>query len=107
MNKYTTNSKKADIDQQNAIFPFYLSRKQMHENFHETKTIQIGTIKISKQSKSGLFVRMYACFMIERGYLLTQLRWLDTVFQGQYLPSLSINYVAINKVLKKLPPQLF
>ena len=27
------------------------------------------------------------------------LRWLDTVFQGQYLPSLSINYVAINKVL--------
>ena len=24
------------------------------------------------------------------------LRWLDTVFQGQYLPSLSINYVAIS-----------
>ena len=23
------------------------------------------------------------------------LRWLDTVFQGQYLPSLRINYVAI------------
>ena len=35
------------------------------------------------------------------------LRWLDTVFQGQYLPSLSINYVAINKVLEKLPPQLY
>ena len=30
------------------------------------------------------------------------LRWLDTVFQGQYLPSLSINYVSINKVLKKI-----
>ena len=29
-------------------------------------------------------------------------RWLDTVFQGQYLPSLSINYVAINKVLEKI-----
>ena len=28
------------------------------------------------------------------------LRWLDTVFQGQYLPSFSINYVAINKVSK-------
>ena len=28
------------------------------------------------------------------------LRWLDTVFQGQYLPSVSINYVAINKVSK-------
>ena len=34
-------------------------------------------------------------------------RGLDTVFQGQYLPSLSINYVAINKVLEKLPPQLY
>ena len=30
------------------------------------------------------------------------IRWLDTVFQGQYLPSLSINYVAINKVLKNI-----
>ena len=37
----------------------------------------------------------------------TELRWLDTVFQGQYLPSLRINYVAINKVLEKLPPQLY
>ena len=36
-----------------------------------------------------------------------KLRWLDTVFQGQYLPSLSINYIAINKVLDKLPPQLY
>ena len=35
------------------------------------------------------------------------LRWLDTVFQGQHLLSLSINYVAINKVLKKLTPQLY
>ena len=31
------------------------------------------------------------------------LRWLDTVFQSQYLPSLSINYVAINKDCEKLP----
>ena len=31
-------------------------------------------------------------------------RWLDTVFQGQYLPGLSVNYVAINKHLKKLTP---
>ena len=35
------------------------------------------------------------------------LRWLDTVFQGQYLPSLSVNYVAINKDFKKLTPQLY
>ena len=35
------------------------------------------------------------------------LRWLDTVFQSQYLPNLSINYVAINNVLEKLPPHLY
>ena len=39
--------------------------------------------------------------------LFRVLRWLDTVFRGQYLPSLSINYVAINKDLEKLPPQLY
>ena len=37
----------------------------------------------------------------------TWLRRLDTVFQGQYLPSLSVNYVAINKDLEKLTPQLY
>ena len=36
-----------------------------------------------------------------------QLRWFDTVFQGQYLPSLSIKYVAMNKDLEKLLPQLY
>ena len=35
------------------------------------------------------------------------LRWLDGVFQGQCLQSLSINYVAINKDLEKLPRQLY
>ena len=38
---------------------------------------------------------------------MVALRWLDTVFQGQYLPSLSIKYVAINKDFEKLPPQLY
>ena len=46
----------------------------------------------------GLTVASKAC---------THLRWLDTVFQGQYLQSLSMNYVAINKVLEKLPPPLY
>ena len=34
-------------------------------------------------------------------------RWLYRVFRGQYLRSLSINYVAINKELEKLLPQLY
>lgn len=33
-------------------------------------------------------------------------RWLDTVFQVQYLKSLSINYKALKKDLQKLPLQL-
>ena len=39
---------------------------------------------------------------------MRDLRWLDTVIQGQYLLSLSINYVVINKQdLEKLPPKLY
>ena len=38
---------------------------------------------------------------------LFALRWLDTVFQGQYLSRLSVDYVAINKDLEKLTPQLY
>ena len=44
---------------------------------------------------------------VREHYLGVILRWLDTAFQSQYLPSLSINFVAINKVLEKLPPQLY
>ena len=35
------------------------------------------------------------------------LRWFDGVFQGQYLPSLRIHYVTINKDWEKLPLQLY
>ena len=35
------------------------------------------------------------------------LRWLDEVFQGQYPPSLGINYATINNDLEDLPPQLY
>ena len=31
----------------------------------------------------------------------------DRVFRGQYLPSLSVNYVVIDRDLEKLPPQLY
>ena len=39
--------------------------------------------------------------------LIGLLRWLDIVFQGQYLPSLSVSNVAISKDLEKLTPQLY
>ena len=57
-------------------------------------------------------VRTQQTFVTRRPFCLRRFKklclwWLDTVFQGQYLPSLSINYVAIKKVLEKLPPQLY
>ena len=35
------------------------------------------------------------------------LRWLDWIFLGGYLPSLSINYVAMSKDMEKRLPQLY
>ena len=35
------------------------------------------------------------------------LRWLDWIFLGGYLPSLSINYVAMSKDMEKQLPQLY
>ena len=35
------------------------------------------------------------------------LRWLDWIFLGGYLPSLSINYVTMSKDMEKRFPQLF
>ena len=40
--------------------------------------------------------------LVEQTAKIMVLRWLDTVFQGQYLPSLSINYVAKSKVFGKI-----
>ena len=36
-----------------------------------------------------------------------KLRWLDWIFWGEYLPSLSINYVAMSKDMEKRFPQLY
>ena len=37
----------------------------------------------------------------------SRLRWLDWIFLGGYLPSLSINYVAMSKDRGKRLPQLY
>ena len=35
------------------------------------------------------------------------LRWLDWIFLGGYLPSLSLNYVGMSKDMEKRLPQLY
>ena len=43
-----------------------------------------------------------SCVGGAREFHICYLRWLDTVLQGQYLPSLSINYVAIKQSFGKI-----
>ena len=45
--------------------------------------------------------------MRANSYEKINLSLFERVFRGQYFPSLSINYVAINKDLEKLPLQLY
>ena len=35
------------------------------------------------------------------------LRWLDWIFQGRYLPSLNVNYVAVSRDMEEKLPQLY
>ena len=64
----------------------------------------------SLESSSGLietFLKdVKPCHSMSR-HFGSCLRWLGRVFQGQYLPSLSKNYVVINRDLEKLPAQLY
>ena len=38
---------------------------------------------------------------------LGELRWLNWIFLGGYLPSLSVNYVGMSKDMEKRLPQLY
>ena len=40
-------------------------------------------------------------------YVFMLLRWLDWIFLGGYLPSLSLNYVGMSKDMEKTLPQLY
>ena len=55
-------------------------------------------IKITRKEEPGNLIREP-----RQATMTLTLRWLDGVFQGQYLPSLSVNYVAINKDMGKFP----
>ena len=44
---------------------------------------------------------------VEISEVISALRWLDWIFLGRYLPSLSINYVGMSKDIEKRLPQLY
>ena len=53
--------------------------------------------------KNSLFFFKFAWVEKQALYL----RWLDWIFWGSYLPSLSINYVGMSKDMEKRLPQLY
>ena len=83
-----------------------MRRKQRESLFEKGRLFDIVALRVRTYSGMALILGSRPCSLINN-VCQRHLRWLDTVFQGQYLPSLSINYVAINKVLEKLPPQLY
>ena len=56
------------------------------------------------QAESNLHKSAMRCSW---GFLFSVLRWLDWIFLGGYLPSLSINYVGVSKDMEKKLPQLY
>ena len=44
---------------------------------------------------------------LSSGFKIIRLRWLDWIFLGGYLPSLSLNYVGMSKDMEKRLPQLY
>ena len=64
---------------------------------HNRFTIQIDLFKYKRFEDGG-------CAYKNTG---SSLRWLDWIFWGWYLPSLSINYVGVSKDMEKRLPQLY
>ena len=87
--EYKTSGKGLQMNMPQSCRIFRIPDQQKYTNSYHISRFLLGSI--------GVVV----------GLCLAQLRWLDTVFQGQYLPTLSVNYVAVNKYLEKLTPQLY
>ena len=74
------------------------------------KRENIKTISRIERACSTFFGRFLCrpCVKTYRnGIAVVALRWLDTVFQGQFFLSLRIKYITINNDFEKLPLQLY
>ena len=90
---------------------FDWSNTQTHDEFWPLSTLASGVP--SGYSRETAFTegpKWHTFIMHEKSVtvlVFLEQRWLYRVFQGQYLRSLSTNYVAINKELEKLLLQLY
>ena len=100
------------------VSDFHNGEQSVHRNSHDIlfRFLGFGDVKITIVIENQTFVMFAHLFTIsEKEYQLRPrnvvklqcLRWLDTVFESEHLPRLSVNYVAINKDLEKLTPQLY
>ena len=58
-------------------------------------------------SSESLLIKLFVLLITLLLEFNAALRWLDWTFWGGYLPSLSINYVAMSKDMGKRLPQLY
>ena len=71
--------------------------------------VTYATYAVGKETlkKNSGFYGTRTLDLCDTGAALYQLRWLDWIFLGGYLPSLSINYVGMSKDMEKRLPQLY
>ena len=63
--------------------------------------------KSATQNSLGIKKQKVPQLSFEKYNFLLYLRWLDWIFWGGYLPSLSINYVAMSKDMEEGFPELY
>ena len=79
------------------------------------KLKQRGENRASQKVRVFLLSLIFLCHNKDAGYNSTNmktldnidLRWLDWIFWGWYLPTFSINYVGMSKDMEKKLPQLY
>ena len=66
--------------------------------------IQLKIIKTKSRSRDYIMMLKLSKMYL---HVFVRLRWLDWIFWGWYLPSLSSNYVGMSKGMEKKLPQLY
>ena len=74
---------------------------------NENQSIYSNNIDMSKSNNIGNMNRGLLSSMTKEQLINMILRWLDWIFLGRYLPSLSLNYVGMSKDIEKRLPQLY
>ena len=81
-----------------------ISLKDLNLRRNRLEVLPDGEITITGLFLFVFFISSYSKYCYEEA---TVLRWLDWIFWGWYLPSLSIIYVGMSKDMENRLPQLY